>query len=197
MYATEGWGMTRSADTGGERLHGGVDLRAAVGTPALAASSGTVIFGGQYKDGSGGAVELDHGDGMVTRYLHLSRVDVGKGTKVRTGQQLGLTGFAKSPHLHWDAWVLPTKVGEYTRKFGTPVGLGSSTKSWNGQSYIKVPSEPLASMQYQADVIDAAKKFNVKLYSPVGQIIAIALLATGGYLLWTIVKLSGSKVVPS
>jgi murein DD-endopeptidase MepM/ murein hydrolase activator NlpD len=184
VLLTEGWGMTRSADTGGQRYHGGVDLRAPVGTPAYASSNGTVLFGGQYADGSGGAVELDHGDGMITRYLHLSRVDAGKGAKLRAGQQLGLTGYAVSPHLHNDSWVLQSKLGEYTRKFGTPIGLGSLTKTWNGQVYVKVPAEPLYPGQYQQDVIDAAKKFNVKLYSPLRDtrlLFAVLLLAGGGY----------------
>jgi murein DD-endopeptidase MepM/ murein hydrolase activator NlpD len=183
MLATEGYGMTRSADTGGTRVHGGVDLRAAVGTPAYAASSGTVIFGGQYADGSGGAVELDHGDGMVTRYLHLSRVDVKSGQSISRGQQLGLTGFAVSPHLHFDAWVITPKLYEYAQRFGTPKGGFTLTKTWPRGVYVKVPAEPLAPMSYQQDVIDAARAFNVKLYSlsPMKLVFVLGLLGGLGY----------------
>lgn len=189
MFVTDGWPSTRSADTGGERIHGGVDLRATPGTPAYAASSGRVIFGGQYNDGTGGAVELDHGDGMVTRYLHLSRVDVRSGQTVAAGQQIGLTGAhpVTSPHLHFDAWVLDSKLPEYVSRFGQAAMLGSLAKTWPGGRYIKVPAEPLAPMTLREDVMLADKVAGVSFYRPINQFIAIAILGLGGYLMYKLV----------
>lgn len=162
VLVTEGWGHARDG-----RLHGGCDMRAPVGTAAFAAAGGSVIFGGEYADGSGGAVELDHGNGMVSRYLHLSRVDVKRGAELAAGEQLGATGFAKSPHLHFDCWLHPDKLALYTAKFGTPKGLGDSKKTWSGVAYVKVPSEPLVvGASYQDDVAEKAREFGVRLYSP-------------------------------
>jgi murein DD-endopeptidase MepM/ murein hydrolase activator NlpD len=183
MLSTEGWGMPRE----GRPYHGGVDLRAPVGTVARAASSGTVVFGGQYADGSGGAVELDHGDGVATRYLHLSRVDVKSGQRVSRGQQLGLTGFAVSPHLHWDTWVEVPKLYEYVQRFGKPTTGFTVTKAFGPKTFVKVPAEPLAPMSYQADVIAAAQKYGVKLYSAstLKTVALLALLGVAAYAGWT------------
>lgn len=183
--ATEGWNFPREG-----RIHGGVDLRAAVGTPVFAASNGTVLFAGEYADGSGGAVELDHGDGMVTRYLHLSHENVARGQRVARGQQIGLSGFAKSPHLHFDTWVAPSQVYFYNQRFGTPKGSGG-TKAWNGVTHTKVPSEPLFPMMYQPDVMLAAIGANVTLYkaSVVAQLLILAALGGAGY--WAYRHFSG------
>lgn len=161
MLATEGWSHARA----GRDYHGGVDLRAPVGTPVRAASSGTVVRAGTYSDTPGFAIELDHGDGMLTRYLHLSRMDVKAGQRVSRGQLLGLTGFATSPHLHFDSWVSMPKLPEYVSRFGSPTTGFTVTQNFGGKLWVKVPSEPLAPMSYQDDVIAAARATNVKLYS--------------------------------
>lgn len=161
MLATEGWNMARA----GRDYHGGVDLRAPVGTPVRAASSGTVVRAGTYSDTPGFAIELDHGDGMLTRYLHLSRMDVKTGQRVSRGQLLGLTGFATSPHLHFDSWVSMPKLPEYVATFGSPTTGFTVTQTFGGKLWVKVPSEPLAPMSYQDDVLKAARAANVKLYS--------------------------------
>lgn len=161
MYVTEGWGMAREG-----RLHGGIDCRAAVGTSVYAASSGMVLFAGQYQDGSGGAVELEHGDGMITRYLHLSKVQIQTGSRATAAQQIGESGFAKSPHLHFDAWILPRYAPAYVAAFGSPKGpLGGAglTKVWHGVTYWKVPAEPLVAATYQDDVVAAARAYGVTL----------------------------------
>ena len=179
MGATEGWAMARA----GRAYHGGVDLRAPVGTQVRASSSGTVVKAGAYSDTAGLAVEIAHGDGMLTRYLHLSRLDVSTGQKVSRGQLLGLTGFATSPHLHWDAWVEPGRLSEYVAKFGKPTTGFPVTQTFGGKLYVKVPAEPLAPMGYQADVIAAAQAANVKLYSasPWMAVFAVALLGVGAF----------------
>jgi murein DD-endopeptidase MepM/ murein hydrolase activator NlpD len=83
--------------------HGGIDYAAPGGTPILAAADGTVAMAADQFFG-GNAVFLDHGDGLVTMYMHMSRVDVADGQPVRRGDRLGAigsTGRATGPHLHF------------------------------------------------------------------------------------------------
>lgn len=181
VLVTEGWGHPRAG-----RLHGGLDMRAPVGTPVYAAASGRVLFAGDYADGSGGAVELDHGNGVATRYLHLSRVDARKGQTVRAGDQLGASGFAKSPHLHFDVWVRAGELLErFTARFGAPKGLGDSRRKFGGVEFVKVPGEPLVPRaSYQADVVAKATEYGVRLWSPLFEaptLVALALLAGAAF----------------
>jgi murein DD-endopeptidase MepM/ murein hydrolase activator NlpD len=96
--------------------HSGADLRAATGTPVLAANRGRVVLA---KDlfFSGNAVYLDHGHGLYTTYLHLSKIDVAVGEIVERGQQLGLagaTGRVTGPHLHWGVRLLDARVDPFS-----------------------------------------------------------------------------------
>lgn len=96
--------------------HSGADLRAGTGTPILAANRGRVVLA---KDlfFSGNAVYLDHGHGLYTTYLHLSRIDVAVGDIVEQGQQLGLagaTGRVTGPHLHWGVRLLDARVDPFS-----------------------------------------------------------------------------------
>jgi murein DD-endopeptidase MepM/ murein hydrolase activator NlpD len=193
MLATEGWNMKRA----GRDYHGGLDLRAPVGTPVRAASSGVVVKAGPYSDTPGLTVELDHGDGMLTRYLHLSRLDAQTGQRVSKGQQIGLSGFATSPHVHFDAWVATPKLYEYVQRFGSPTTGFTVTQNFGGKLWVKVPAEPLAPMSYQDDVVAAAKAANVKLYSPLSRNALLILLAMGltGYLVYR--RFSAPSAQPS
>ncbi len=86
------------------RLHEGVDLAAADGTPIRAAGSGTVVAAGP-AEGYGNAVLIDHGDGFLTHYGHMSAITVTVGQKVTAGQQIGnegSTGHSTGPHLHFE-----------------------------------------------------------------------------------------------
>jgi hypothetical protein len=83
--------------------HGGVDYSAAAGAPVLAAADGAVAMVADQFFG-GNAVFVDHGDGLVTMYMHMSRVDVAEGQAVRRGERVGAvgsTGRATGPHLHF------------------------------------------------------------------------------------------------
>jgi len=83
--------------------HEGIDFRVRTGTPVHAANAGTVILARNlYFEGN--CVVLDHGQGLMTVYLHLSKFKVKEGDKVQAGQILGLsggTGRATAPHLHF------------------------------------------------------------------------------------------------
>lgn len=88
-------------------FHPGVDLVARTGTPILAAAGGRVVFAGE-KAGYGNAVEIDHGNGLVTRYGHASRIAVQVGELVLPRQYIadvGSTGRSTGPHLHFEVLV--------------------------------------------------------------------------------------------
>lgn len=86
------------------RPHDGVDIAADHGTPILAAAKGRVVRSG-WVSGLGQIVEIDHGFGYVTRYGHASKLLVRVGQQVTRGQmiaQVGRTGIATGPHLHYE-----------------------------------------------------------------------------------------------
>jgi peptidoglycan hydrolase-like protein with peptidoglycan-binding domain len=91
----------------GAGWHAGLDFPAATGTTVTAAAGGRVSFSG-YDDGYGLTVVLDHGNGVQTRYAHLSVASVAPGTSLLAGQlvgRVGATGHATGPHLHFEVTV--------------------------------------------------------------------------------------------
>ena len=92
---------------GQSALHTGLDFPASQGTPILAAAGGVVV-GQEYHPGYGNLVEIDHGNDLVTRYAHASKVLVKKGDLIRRGQKIaevGSTGRSTGPHLHFEVLV--------------------------------------------------------------------------------------------
>jgi biotin carboxyl carrier protein len=84
--------------------HSGMDIAAAQGTPVLAPAAGIITFANPGLYLTGGTVLLDHGHGVSSNFLHLSRIDVKVGDRVEQGQVIGAvgaTGRATGPHLHW------------------------------------------------------------------------------------------------
>jgi murein DD-endopeptidase MepM/ murein hydrolase activator NlpD len=84
--------------------HSGMDIAAAQGTPVLAPAAGVITFANPDLYLTGGTVLLDHGHGVSSNFLHLSRIDVKVGDRVAQGQVIGAvgaTGRATGPHLHW------------------------------------------------------------------------------------------------
>ncbi len=87
--------------------HPGLDLRAAVGDPVVAAGPGTVVWAAELYY-SGNTVIVDHGLGLFTLYAHLSQIDVASGDRVEPGTPLGragATGRVTGPHLHFGAKI--------------------------------------------------------------------------------------------
>ncbi len=85
-------------------VHRGYDMAVPTGTPITAPAGGTVILGDPDLYYEGGSVFLDHGGGLVSVFMHMSKVDVNAGDVVDAGEQLGLsgnTGRTTGPHLHW------------------------------------------------------------------------------------------------
>ena len=84
--------------------HSGMDIAAANGTPVKAPAAGIVTFASPSLYLTGGTVVIDHGAGVSSNFLHLSRIDVKVGDRVEQGQvfaAVGATGRATGPHLHW------------------------------------------------------------------------------------------------
>ncbi|HZT45818.1 MAG TPA: peptidoglycan DD-metalloendopeptidase family protein [Gaiellaceae bacterium] len=89
------------------RMHEGVDLGAAYGSPIAAAAAGVVIYAG-WEGGYGNLVVIDHGGGLATAYGHQSRIAVSVGESVAQGQIIGYvgsTGHSTGPHLHFEVRV--------------------------------------------------------------------------------------------
>ncbi|MDQ2736377.1 MAG: M23 family metallopeptidase, partial [Pseudomonadota bacterium] len=85
-------------------FHAGLDFAAGIGTPIDAAAGGTVAYAGHRSD-FGEVVEIDHGNGLMTRYAHASRLLVKTGDIVTPGQAIamvGSTGRSTGPHLHFE-----------------------------------------------------------------------------------------------
>lgn len=92
--------------------HAGLDVAAGAGTPVQAPSDAVVANTGEYFF-NGNTVFLDHGQGLITAYMHLSRIDVRPGQSVKRGERLGAigaTGRATGPHLHWAVILNNTPV---------------------------------------------------------------------------------------
>ncbi len=92
--------------------HNGLDIAAPTGTPVLAPADATVIDTGHYYF-NGNTVFLDHGQGLLSAYLHLNSIEVKAGDRIRQGQQLGTvgeTGRVTGPHLHWIVYLNHTPV---------------------------------------------------------------------------------------
>jgi murein DD-endopeptidase MepM/ murein hydrolase activator NlpD len=89
------------------KAHLGVDYGAPTGTPVRVVGDGTVKFAG-WQNGYGNVVEIQHTQNRITKYAHLSRIDVRTGEKVEQGQTVaavGATGWATGPHLHFEFLV--------------------------------------------------------------------------------------------
>ena len=101
---TSSYGYRRDPFTGGSAMHSGMDFKGPHGQPIVAAAGGKVTHAG-WKSGYGKSVEVTHGNGLMTRYAHLSRISVIPGQNVEQGLQLGAmgsTGRSTGTHLHFE-----------------------------------------------------------------------------------------------
>jgi murein DD-endopeptidase MepM/ murein hydrolase activator NlpD len=101
---TSRFGNRRDPFIGRLAFHGGIDFRTPKGTPIFSSGTGIVVHAGR-NGGYGKMVEIDHGNGITTRYAHLSAVEVREGDPVAIGARIGKagsTGRSTGPHLHYE-----------------------------------------------------------------------------------------------
>ena len=104
---SSGFGMRIDPFLKSPAMHTGLDMRGEPGDPVRATANGTVTFAG-WQGGYGKMVEIDHGNGVATRYGHLSSIDTEVGHTIKTGQiigKVGTTGRSTGPHLHYETRI--------------------------------------------------------------------------------------------
>ncbi|MGE3161521.1 MAG: M23 family metallopeptidase [Burkholderiales bacterium] len=103
-FNASGFGMRIDPFTGMQAMHEGIDFLADLGSPIVAAAGGVVIFAGFHPQ-YGNMVDIDHGNDIVTRYAHASKLYVKEGDVVPRGRHVadvGSTGRSTGPHLHFE-----------------------------------------------------------------------------------------------
>jgi murein DD-endopeptidase MepM/ murein hydrolase activator NlpD len=104
---TSGFGVRSDPFLGRPAMHTGLDFRASTGDPVRATANGKVVSSG-WTGGYGRMVEIDHGNGLATRYGHMSEINVRVGDQIRIGQVIGAvgsTGRSTGPHLHYETRI--------------------------------------------------------------------------------------------
>jgi murein DD-endopeptidase MepM/ murein hydrolase activator NlpD len=104
---TSGFGVRSDPFLGRPAMHTGLDFRASMGDPVRATANGKVASSG-WAGGYGRMVEIDHGNGLSTRYGHLSEISVKVGDTIKIGQVIGAvgsTGRSTGPHLHYETRI--------------------------------------------------------------------------------------------
>ena len=137
LGSTFGWRI--DPITGTSALHTGLDFPADVGTPILAAAGGVVVVQ-EFNAPYGNMIEIDHGNDLITRYAHASRVYVKQGDLIRNGQKIaevGSTGRSTGPHLHFE--VLVQGVPQDPQKF---LDAGRQLTAQATAAKVALPSSP-------------------------------------------------------
>jgi murein DD-endopeptidase MepM/ murein hydrolase activator NlpD len=106
-YVSSGFGYRADPFTGDAAFHAGLDFKGPYGAPIYAAAKGTVSFAG-VRQGYGNVIEIDHGNGLLTRYAHMSAFRAGVGRTVAPGEVIGTignSGRSTGPHLHFEVRI--------------------------------------------------------------------------------------------
>ena len=122
-YVSAPFGSRLDPITGGHEFHKGLDLNGEYGEPIHAAADGIVVRADFDAGGYGNVVDIDHGNGYVTRYGHCSKLLVKVGDLVHSGQviaKVGSTGHSTGAHLHFEVWIngRPVNPRPYLNKIG-------------------------------------------------------------------------------
>lgn len=184
-YINSGWGEDRSY-RGAGKIHNGLDFPASIGTPVMAAASGTVVAAGDVTPNPAGKmIVIQHAGGWFSRYLHLNKIQISSDQSVSAGQQIGESGNSgikeSAAHLHFDIRATQAAVNEYVGRFGKPTNTqfpGDYVSGGYG-----VPGEPLIPATYDQRVKDRAAKLGIKLYVGMG---ITTLLIVGGLIYYLV-----------
>ena len=106
-YISSGFGYRSDPFNGGAAFHAGLDFRGPMSAPIYSAAAGTISFVG-VKQGYGRCVEVAHGNGLMTRYVHMSYTDARIGEKIDAGAEIGKigsSGRSTGPHLHFEVRI--------------------------------------------------------------------------------------------
>ncbi|MBR1457435.1 MAG: M23 family metallopeptidase, partial [Oscillospiraceae bacterium] len=106
-YITSRYGLRIHPIYKTERTHNGLDVGAGYGATIVAADSGTILRAANIGDGYGNCVIIDHGNGYMTLYAHMSSMTVREGQSVTKGNTIGYvgsTGLSTGPHCHFEVW---------------------------------------------------------------------------------------------
>ena len=145
---TSRFGLRTDPFTGRLGWHEGLDFGAPVGTPVRAPAAGLVVCAGWFGN-YGQLVEIDHGNGLVTRYGHLSRLLVKLGERIEREDLVGLvgtTGRSNAPHLHYEVHLYgqpvnpePFILGDFAVASAGPVGSLVASAGFSGPIVPAVP----------------------------------------------------------
>jgi len=105
IYPIRGRTLSRFGSKGGGRKNDGINIAGAAGDPIGAAAPGVVVYSGDEIDVFGGLILIDHGQGWVSAYGHVGKINVVRGQKVNVGQnigEVGQTGYVDRPQLHFE-----------------------------------------------------------------------------------------------
>jgi murein DD-endopeptidase MepM/ murein hydrolase activator NlpD len=116
-WISSGFGYRKSPFTGLKEFHRGIDIATRAGTAIIAPADGIVIFSGN-KGGLGKLLTIDHGRGIITRYAHLKKSLLKRGSHVKRGDKIALvgnTGRSTAPHLHYEVHLngIPVNPAKY------------------------------------------------------------------------------------
>ena len=128
---SSGFGPRNSPTAGASSNHGGIDIAVGEGTNVYACMDGKVTVS-QFSDSAGNYVQIDHGNGYVTKYMHNSQLKVSVGDQVTAGQLIALsgnTGNSTGPHIHFQIEKDGTKVDPLSFKYDNGMGNGSTSSS--------------------------------------------------------------------
>ena len=124
-YFSSTYGQRNDPFTRERAMHYGIDISTPTGRPVVATADGIILYAAR-RGTYGNIVVIDHKFGMMTRYAHLSKLNVRAGARVKRGDVVGYvgnTGRSRAPHLHYEVWVDDTTVHpldyilEYYRSF--------------------------------------------------------------------------------
>jgi murein DD-endopeptidase MepM/ murein hydrolase activator NlpD len=164
-HVLSGWGASRAYRGG---WHAGLDFPDATGKPMLAAAPGVVSYvKNKSTSFAGKYTVIDHGDGILTRYLHANANYKKIGDRVRRGEQIGevgKTGTKRSgAHVHFDVRLKPDALKKFVARYGKPT-TGFTGKLHGAHA---VPAETfMDDVTYKEGVLEKSIKKGVKPYVP-------------------------------